>query len=728
MDLLTTKKIYYLFRYYMFIAFFLSISFNSSSQTIILEDGKEINSLGSSLSYYIQADNDNYSIEDVSNPNFESKWLKNPSEHLNLGYENSPIWLKIEVENKSQIEDWNLVLDLPYIDSITFHEPSTKFSNKGIEENRISVNKWKTVQTGWYHPYKTRINLESNGFIFPLNISHNQKGVYYLYIQSSNPLLFPLSIHEQKQVIINSQSSHIGYGIYFGIMLVMLFYNLIIFIITKDKNYIYYVFSIVSTFCVFGGVSGYLFKYIYPNYPIINTFFIGIAMISTSISTGVFAISFLNIKEYSKWLYRIFLLIFILSPIAFILDYLIWDEAVNNITALLALTLLVAGIYCWIKGNRFARFYTIAWTSYIIGGLMITLRNAGSLPINFWTSYGAEIGSALEVILISIALADRYRIIKKEKEIATEKALKLEQRNIQELEEKVKERTIKLNDSNEELSQINEELSINIETVENQKTEIELKSKDITDSINYAKRIQEAILPSQNEISAYFKDSFTFYLPKDVVSGDFYFFLKKKNYTFLAVADCTGHGVPGSLMAMIGINLLREIITENDSTSPAQILMNLHQEVVKTLKQQETGNRDGMDISLCVINKSENKIYFSGAKNPLISIKNEEVIAYKGSRFSIGGSLKTEGINFKDEIIEIDNQTSYYMYSDGYQDQFGGERNKKFMRKNLKALLQKNHKLPFQEQKEILDKTLFEWKEIAQTSQIDDILVMGFKV
>jgi serine phosphatase RsbU (regulator of sigma subunit) len=212
------------------------------------------------------------------------------------------------------------------------------------------------------------------------------------------------------------------------------------------------------------------------------------------------------------------------------------------------------------------------------------------------------------------------------------------------------------------------------------------------------------------------------------VSGDFYFFLKKENYLFFAVADCTGHGVPGSLMAMIGINLLREIIVENNYTSSAEILMSLHQEVLSTLKQKETGNRDGMDISLCIINKLENKICFSGAKSPLISIKNKEITKYKGSRFSIGGSLKTEGISFEDKIIEIDNQTSYYMYSDGYQDQFGGDKNKKFMRKNLKNLLQTIHKLPFKEQKEILHNTLIEWQDIGNTTQIDDILVMGFKI
>jgi len=181
-------------------------------------------------------------------------------------------------------------------------------------------------------------------------------------------------------------------------------------------------------------------------------------------------------------------------------------------------------------------------------------------------------------------------------------------------------------------------------------------------------------------------------------------------------------------MAMIGTNLLRESIVEKQITLPSEILINLHQEIVVTLKQKETGSKDGMDISLCVIDKTNNKITFSGAKNALISIKNGEITEYKASRFSIGGSLKTEGISFEDTLLEIDNQTSYYMYSDGYQDQFGGENNKKFMRKNLKNLLQTIHQLPFEEQKDILENTLTKWREAAQAPQIDDILVMGFKI
>lgn len=685
------------------------------SQTIILEEEKEFSSLGSSLSYFIDSENKGYTFEQISNQEFDARWLQNPSEHLNLGYLSVPVWLKVELENKSKIEDWQFVLDMPFTDSIDFYQK---------KDTRLISHS----QTGWLFPYDSRGKIKNNGFTFSLEASTNDKITCYLRIRSDYPILLPISILTKEKTHQEGKDSHIGHGIYFGILLVMMLYNLVIFFIIRDSNYLFYVLTIIFTFLTFAGVSGYLFKYIYPNFPEANVYFTRAAMAGTVIVASIFTIQFLQLRKNFIWLYRLFIGIIILGFISYPINYMIWEGAINAIAKLLTISLLGAGIYCWYKGNKFARFFVLAWSTYLIGGLMITLRNSGTLPINFFTNHGANIGSALEVILISIALADRYRIIRKEKDLATQKALSLETQSKEELETKVKERTQKLNESNEELAQINEELSITIETVEKQKTEIQSKSLAITNSLNYAKRIQEAVLPSQNEICAYFNDCFTLYLPKDVVSGDFYFFLKKGDYTFVAVADCTGHGVPGSLMAMIGINLLREIITENNYTSAAQILMNLHQEILSNLKQKETGNKDGMDISLCIINKSKNTICFSGAKNPLIAIKNKEIIEYQGSRFSIGGSLKTEGISFEDKLIEIDTQTSYYMYSDGYQDQFGGENNKKFMRKNLKTLLQTIHKLPFKAQQEILETTLFKWQEIANTPQIDDILVMGFRI
>ena len=700
--------------FFSFIFIFFSSSF-SKAQSLILKDDTGFSNLGQHLSYFINTENKNLSIEEIVSQDFDTNWIQNPSEHLNLGYLSVPVWLKVEISNQTPIDNWQFILDMPFTDSIDFYKVS---EDKTIQH----------TQTGWLFPYHSRGEIKNNGFSFPLNLEANQSATYYVRVRSAYPVLLPIYVLTKQQTHQESKDSHIGYGIYFGVLLIMMLYNLVIFLIIRDLNYIYYVLTIICTFLTFAGVSGYLFKYIYPNSPEINVYFTRAAMIGIAITASIFTIKFLNLKKEFPWLYTFFVSIIILSFIAYPVNYLVWEGAINAIIKLVSVSFLATGIYCWVKGNKFARFFVLAWVSYLIGGFLITLRNSGTLPINFWTSHGAEIGSALEVALISVALADRYRTIRREKNLATQKALRLEQQTKEELEKKVKERTQKLNESNEELAQTNEELAQNVEMVEKQKAEIELKSIALANSINYAKRIQEAVLPSQNEICQYFTDCFTLYLPKDVVSGDFYFFLEKDNHTFFAVADCTGHGVPGSLMSMIGINLLREIIIENNYTSSAQILKKLHEEVLILLKQKETGNKDGMDISLCVINKSENVICFAGARNPLVSIKDNQILEYPASRFSIGGFLKTENIAFEDTFIEVNPQTSYYMYSDGYQDQFGGKSNKKFMRKNLKNLLLSIHELPFQEQKNILENTITEWMQTANSPQIDDILVMGFRI
>jgi hypothetical protein len=236
---------------YTFCFFTSSVCF---AQAIVLEDDNEISSLGKSLSYFIEKENQNYTIDEISNPDFDIKWLISPSEHLNLGYNPNVVWLKIEVENNSEIEDWKLNLDVAFIDSIAFYQ-----------KNKTNT-KWLSIKTGWYYPYFTRQEITSNGFIFPLHFSQNRRATFYIRVVSSSPILFPIFISTQKQIIESSQDKHIGYGIYFGILLVICLYNLIIFIMVRDRSYLYYVISIAFTFITFGGVSGYLFKYIYPHY------------------------------------------------------------------------------------------------------------------------------------------------------------------------------------------------------------------------------------------------------------------------------------------------------------------------------------------------------------------------------------------------------------------------------------------------------------------------------
>ncbi|MEO1653263.1 MAG: SpoIIE family protein phosphatase, partial [Bacteroidota bacterium] len=215
-------------------------------------------------------------------------------------------------------------------------------------------------------------------------------------------------------------------------------------------------------------------------------------------------------------------------------------------------------------------------------------------------------------------------------------------------------------------------------------TELEKKNKDITSSIEYAQRIQEAILPGDKLIGKGFVEHFVLYIPKDIVSGDFYWFADKNEHALIAAVDCTGHGVPGAFMSIIGYSNLNKIVIEQGLTDPASILKKLDQEVTEVLKQQETDSRsrDGMDLALCSLNIYEKKMKFAGAYRPLYLIREGELQEYKGSPFPIGGNFKYKRKKvFKSHEIHLHKGDSLYIFSDGFVDQFGGPENRKYMTK-----------------------------------------------
>ncbi len=236
------------------------------------------------------------------------------------------------------------------------------------------------------------------------------------------------------------------------------------------------------------------------------------------------------------------------------------------------------------------------------------------------------------------------------------------------------------------------------------------------------------MLPLEETISQYLPEHFIFFKPRDIVSGDFYWFAYKNGKIIIAAVDCTGHGVPGAFMSMIGAEILNTIVLTNGITDPAKILNLLNVYIRTALKQDTTDNQDGMDVALCVIDRQAEVVEFAGAKNPLIYIdKNHQLHKIRGDRQSIGGYQYTKIVSFTKHIIPIDPPMWFYIFSDGYQDQFGGPgRPTKFLTTNFYALLHKIHQLPMKEQKRILEETFEKWKN--GYSQTDDILVIGFKL
>ena len=263
--------------------------------------------------------------------------------------------------------------------------------------------------------------------------------------------------------------------------------------------------------------------------------------------------------------------------------------------------------------------------------------------------------------------------------------------------------------------------------IENKNEELEILYKQVTDSIHYAKRIQDAILPTSNIVKQLLPDSFILFKPKDIVSGDFYWIEKKNDLVYFAAVDCTGHGVPGAFMSLVGHNILKDIIKNTSATQPSEILDRLREGVVSTLRVDDSGKqaKDGMDMTLCAINYKTMELQYAAAFNPLYIVRNGELILYPANKFPIGSYIGDK-TSFDNHSIQLQKGDQIFIFSDGYADQFGGPNGKKFMVGNFRKLLTQISGLDSHHQKEKLDETLLTWQ--GGQEQVDDVLVIGVKV
>lgn len=345
-------------------------------------------------------------------------------------------------------------------------------------------------------------------------------------------------------------------------------------------------------------------------------------------------------------------------------------------------------IYSNLPHNDYV-FKLIACNSSGVCGKEISLKISINPP--YWKTWW------FYLIVISCVVGGLLTYIKiRERKLLQEKKI---------LEDKVNERTAEVVEKNKELDEIN---------------------KDITASIRYAKRIQDAILPPDDFVKQHLPNTFVLFKPKDIVSGDFYWMEENKDTVIFAAVDCTGHGVPGAFMSIVGHNLLDRVVGEQKVFQPAKILDELNKSISDTLRQTDLEDntvKDGMDIAICSFNKKKGVLEFAGAYNPLWIIRNKELIEVKANKFPIGNTRIGENNKFTNHEIPLEKGDTVYIFSDGYSDQFGGPGGKKFKSSALKQLLINNQHLNMQEQRELLNSTIENWR--GQHEQVDDILVIG---
>ncbi|TAG00175.1 MAG: hypothetical protein EAZ44_09690 [Cytophagia bacterium] len=522
-------------------------------------------------------------------------------------------------------------------------------------------------------------------------------------------LIQSFKIGEYEKLITNRQLSNGSDLMWLGCLFLMAFYHFILYFFRpKNSSTLYFGFAcliIASRIIVFG--DHYFYQYLKET-------------------------DLLNFEWQSKIYY---IASFLLIPIALLYIHSLYPKQSNK--KIILLPILILGTYCFFILTTSPRIFSptinifeiISLISelYLVGIVIFaTIRKEkdaifqtiGIVFMSFASINDVFHGEELELVgtieLTPIAfvffLLLQIFIIARRFSQAFNEVEDLSEN----LEKKVVIRTLELQEANKE--------------IEAQKDAIEEKNKHITDSIAYAQRIQQAILPLPDNMLQFIPDFFILFKPKDIVSGDFYYFEEVENKIIIAAVDCTGHGIPGALMSMLAKEILDNITLEKKIIEADKILNELHKGIRMVLKQNEGTNRDGMDLSLLVIDKNNNEIEFAGAKNSLLYIQDNQLKEIKADRNSIGGEQKEEERLFTKHIIKTDKNTMFYLFSDGYQDQFGGENRRKFMIAQFKKILLENHQKDIKIQKEILSDTIEKWIEKGYEKQTDDILVWGLKL
>ena len=609
-------------------------------------------------------------------------------------------WFKITLTNQNKLQTG---FSFQVSDKISFGELYI------LDKHQKLIKK---TQTGMMLPYSRRAwGIRKNTFLVQIayqdTLTIFAKIQPYYMLERLGNVVLGLPTNEQKQPYLNFQ-------IFFqGAIWLMFFYNLLFFFMVRDRAYLYYALYIMSM----GAVSIEDSHVFLEEYPYQIEWTVTISALFLTFFYTQFIRYFLNIPKINHKLNQ-FCNISLRTQMVLLsittLFYIDTPQKIMSTNFVSMLFLFDIGLGLWLIYASWKTQKRLA-TYILMGYLAMTVPLAMAIMKQvFFGNVEAEIegvkvqmGVLVELVVFSLGLGFRSKKAEEERIEALQENQRFIEEQNEMLEEKVEERTIELN---------------------KQKEEVEEKNKSIMENINYARRIQEAFLPKEDTIRNYLQNFFILFKPRDVVSGDFYFVEEVAGKVVIGAIDCTGHGVSGAFMTMLGNDILHNLIDNQMLTSPDLLLNELHKGVRQALKQAETENRDGMDAIMLIIDHSTKKAQYAGAKNPLIYIQNNELHLIKADKTPIGGEQREQERIFTKHEISIDLPTTFYLLSDGFQDQFGGKQNKKFSIARMKELFLQIHTLPLPTQQQMLNDTFEAWRGQAGEKQIDDVLVVGIKI
>lgn len=698
------------------------IQFPLIGQIVLTED--VLNTTQADKAFVLEDPDHKFDLKSIiKTDTFDFKQFKKPLEIID--FTTSRWFIRFEVKNPDV--ERNIVFETarPITDRVDLFE---------VKKGTI-VQTW---ESGDGREFQQK-DFEHRKNLFPIKFNPDETKYFYLILESDGEVInLPFTFWEKEEFHTTDYKNQLFHGFYFGVLALVVFIFFFFYILLKDISFLYYILYVAFQFLLQFSLEGFTYQYIFPG----NLYLAGNAVLLSAAGTVFFVIlyatSFLKIKERSKSWNKYFNAILIGLSVIVIMSLIpgklhaISYPIINLLSLIGTVSILVAIYRMRKKGYSVNNAFSLGFLILIAGAVVFILGNIGVLGDARVSEMALKLGSGLEILALSISMAGKYKEMQEEKEKAQEKALI-------NLESIVEERTKKVNE---------------------QREKIEEQHKDMLSSIKYAQRIQGAILPTEERVKEILPDSFVFYEPRDIVSGDFYFVdnvttSSGESVDLFAAVDCTGHGVPGAFMSFLGNNYLNQSTKIESINTPGEALDFLNEGIFKSLKIKESNNkgvpiRDGMDLTLCGLNRKENQLYFAGAKNSIFiitekqnleewnvsedfiktleleEVPNKVLVEVKGDRHPIGLYGEFSAMTFTSHMLPIHKNDMIYSFSDGFVDQFGGSHNKKYGTRKFKKLLLSIHHLTLEQQKRKVIGEFNDWK--GGNENLDDILVMGVRV
>ena len=625
------------------------------------------------------------------------------SNAISLGMVEGGVWIHLPLEEIP--EGYALELLSPNLDSLKVYH---------VRGDSLLAE----YLCGEAFPFRMR-PVPSPQFVFPLRPQEAGSEVF-IRIASTRPIYAPIRVKQLEGIQRSQHRKDIFFGMYAGIVLVMFFYNLFVWISVRDRNYLNYIMAIFFVGLTQLVLNGYGNEYFWPENPYLGLLSVPMVGVLSGVGSLVFALHFLRTKEYSPKLHKIISAAVVLYAIAAAMalaGFLAESYQLVNLCALASLLLLYAAFRSYRNGYRPALYFIFAWSFFLVGVTIYSLSGFGVLPYSTGSQLAMPIGSAIEVILLSFAIADKF---KRYREDALDQLVTIHKMKVKanaELEQKVQERT---------------------EEIASQKALLETQQEEILSSIRYAEHLQNALLPKQSDMQKCFPESFVFLRARNIVSGDFYWFgevpedchwQEGRKLKVFALVDCTGHGVPGALMSVLGKTALDKSLSAPEVKCTASALKYINKEIIEALTQDKGAAQalsDGMDMVLCAFDTESRKLHFAGAKNNLYLLRDGQVHIVKGDRYSIGEHSEEGERSFTEHTLLLQPGDMLYAFTDGFPDQFGGCCNKKLKTKTLLGMLRDLADKSICEQERLIAQIFDQWK--GEQEQVDDVCLMGLRV